>query len=74
MDKNNEDSPYYIKPGGKMFNDWNPMFINPDSVCVWMFVVDGVPKMRVESIRVMSDEKVKWLSDNAWEDWKKGRV
>jgi hypothetical protein len=65
-----DDSPYYIKPGEKIFNDWNPMFMLSDSACVWMLIVDGVPKMRTESIYMFTDEKVKDLSDNGYELWK----
>ncbi len=57
-----------------MFNEYNPMFINPDSKSVWVFIVDGVHKRRVESTHIMDDEKVKWLNDNAWEEWKEGRL
>ena len=69
-----EDSPYYIPPGGKIFNDWNPIFLISDSVCVWMLIIDGIPKMRTESIHMFSDEKVKDLSDNGYECYKAGNL
>ena len=65
-----DNSPYVLKPGEKVFNDWNPVFLNPDSICMWMLIVDGVPMMRTESIHMMSDDKVQFLSDSGWEIWR----
>jgi hypothetical protein len=61
---------YILKPGEKVFNDWNPIFLNPNSICMWMLIVDGIPMMRTESIHMMDDEKVQFLSDNGWEIWR----
>ena len=58
------------KAGEKIFNDkWNPIFLNPESVCMWILIVDGRPIMRSESIHMMSDEDVKMLSNDGCEKW-----
>lgn len=65
-----DDSPYIFQPGEKVFNDWNPIFLNSNSVCMWILIVDGVPMMRTESVHMMDDEKVQFLNDNGWEIWR----
>ncbi len=56
------------KDGEKIFNDiYNPIFLNPDSVSVWILIVDGDSVMRTESIHMMDDEEVKRLSDSGYE-------
>ncbi len=69
------NSNYKLKPGEKIFNNtWNPMFMDSDSVCMFMFIVDGVPLYRAESIAIQNDKEIKRMSNEVLEMWKNGTL